>query len=150
MAKMSLPNSLLKNAEVADFIYLLINCLLKLSIKVWCLMAHYLPRVAVMSSPWSCSHSTGVNIVSYLATVLKKEVTQPSNGKFHKPAFFKKLTLSPAYTISQDESALKSVQRTFLSSVLPPLCSRINSIKSVWIFSGVYSWLFLAWETQEL
>ena len=54
--------------------------------------------------------------------------------KKKKPTFSCKPALSPAYKSSQAEPAPRLVERPFLSSLLPPLCSSISLIKSVWKF----------------
>lgn len=124
--------------------YLPFNCLLKLLIKVWSLMAHYLPQVAVMSSPWSCPHSTGVNIITWQHSWKRKSPSPEMVNSTSLP--FSKSPPCPQLIQSAKMSQLWASSEDLLPSGLPPLCS----IKSVWIFSGVSPWLFLVWETQEL
>lgn len=62
----------------------------------------------------------------YLGPALKNPALPTRT--LHKPA------LSPVYKRSQAEPFGGSLQRTFLYSVPPPLCSSISLIKSVWKF----------------
>lgn len=74
--------------------------------------------------PPQCRHE-----YSFQATQIEKKA-----AIFKRPVFLHKPALSPAYKSGQAEPAPESVPRTFLSSVLPPLCSCISLIKFVWKF----------------
>ena len=143
MARISLPlHSLLKNAEVADFLSLLnaSSQILKLLtrmqlIEIW--LIYKLPTVPVINSPPSCPT---VREHSYQVMELDKEITPPWNEKFCKPAFFKKSAFSCSLLCPQFIKVAKWSQtpsQCFLSSALPPLCLSISLIKSS--FSGISS-----------
>lgn len=147
--------SLLKNAEVADFISLS-NCLLP------CRCWNHWPACEVdqgLTATWPSEGGGNESLAifppqcrhkhSYQARQLEKEVTGPWDGNstisdfFRKPTSVRKPVLSPVNKSSQAEPAFTPAQWTFLSSVLPPLCGGISLIKSVWKFLWGFSSIFI-------
>lgn len=127
------PQSLHKSAEVADH-YLPSNGLLPCRCgKHWsaCAVDQGLTAVMTFLGWWQ----RAVRHLDPTATGATKLVTgQGKSTTFKKPTFSRKPALYPVYKSSQAEPAPESFWRTFLPSVLPPLCSSISSIKFVWRF----------------
>ena len=87
-----------------------------------------------MSTLPSCPHTAARNVVTRHHSWERKSPTSVMENSIRLPISKSPSALSPAYKSSQAEPAPEPVQRTFLSSVLPPLCSGISLIKSVWKF----------------